>query len=342
MQNTQFEPNQTDIGSAELVQRVSELERIVEEKTLELERRNQEVKGIFDALNMIQGELLQAQKLESIGRLASGVAHEINTPVQFIGDSVHFLDSGLTDLLGLVAALLNSAHLVSSGQANFQDFGAEIEEITKKFDYKYLVKNLPQSVERAIEGLQRVDVIVRSMKAFAFPDQKVVSAMDINGGLTATVGIARNEYKYVAEVELDLGDIPMVDGYLGEMNQVFLNLIVNAAHAIGDVYKRTDEKGLISIRTRRDGDDVVIEISDSGSGIPAYVQSYIFDPFFTTKELGKGTGQGLAISRQVVTQKHNGEIWFTTKQDTGTTFFIRLPIRHVPKEGAPDQSGLAA
>ncbi|MDP9097927.1 MAG: ATP-binding protein, partial [Verrucomicrobiota bacterium] len=176
-----------------------------------------------------------------------------------------------------------------------------------------------------VEGLGRVATIVRSMKQFAHPDQAQKTEADLNQAIQSTIVIANNEFKYVALLETDYGDLPPVQCFLGEINQVVLNLLVNAAHAIGDVVKDTGGLGKLTVRTRRDGNEVEIAISDTGTGIPEAARSKIFDPFFTTKEVGKGTGQGLALARSIIVNKHGGTIRFETGGN-GTTFFIRLPI----------------
>jgi two-component system, NtrC family, sensor kinase len=185
---------------------------------------------------------------------------------------------------------------------------------------------VPKALDRSIEGLGRVATIVRSMKEFAHPDQKNKTPVNLNQAISSTLIMASNEYKYVADVETDLGDIPLVSCHGGEVNQAVLNIIVNAAHAVDDVVKGSSARGRIKIRTRREGDCVVISISDTGGGIPLHVRDRIFDPFFTTKEVGKGTGQGLAIARQVVREKHGGDLTFESVLGAGTTFHIRLPI----------------
>lgn len=314
------------------------LQQIVENKTRELEERNRELERAHAALSLAQADLLQSQKLESIGRLAAGVAHEINTPVQFVGDSIHFLADGINDILGLMSELLVAMNDLASGQKTIQMIEAIVETLCQKYDYEYLVKNIPKSVERSAEGLARVAEIVQSMKAFAHPDQKTMTLVDINYGLTTTLAITKNEYKYVAEVHTEFGDVPMVEGYLGEMNQVFLNLIVNSAHAIEDVYKETGRQGEIFVRTRKEGQSVVVEIGDTGAGIPLDIQNRIFDPFFTTKEVGKGTGQGLALAHQVITQMHGGEITFVSELGKGTTFSIRIPIDQSHRQSGDVQS----
>jgi two-component system NtrC family sensor kinase len=192
-------------------------------------------------------------------------------------------------------------------------------------DLAYVLENVPTALSRSMDGIGRVATIVRSMKEFAHPDQKDKAVIDLNQAIASTLAISRNEYKYVAEVETDFGELTPVTCHGGEVNQAVLNLIVNAAHAIADVVRGTDRKGLIRISTRLEPGWVVIAISDTGGGIPEHVRERIFDPFFTTKEVGKGTGQGLFIARSVVTEKHGGTLTFTTQIGAGTTFFVRLP-----------------
>lgn len=276
----------------------------------------------------IEFELQQAQKLESVGRLASGVAHEINTPIQFVGDSVHFLRESVGDLFGVLdkQRALRSCVAAGGTQAELAARAAEAAAAEESADMDYLLENVPKAFERALDGLERVATIVRSMKVFAHPDQKVMAQVDINQAIESTLIIARNEYKYVADVETDLGTIPLVTCYGGDVNQALLNIVVNAAHAIGDVVAGTDRKGLIRVRTRCSAERVEIAISDSGGGIPEEIRARIFDPFFTTKPVGKGTGQGLAIARSVVVDKHHGEILVDSKVGVGTTFTIWLPV----------------
>ena len=270
-------------------------------------------------------ELRQAQKLESVGRLAAGVAHEINTPVQFVSDSVHFVREALAELAQLTEMHRAVTQSVRDGapSSDAADSAAQAEEDA---DLPYLLENVPKALERALDGLDRVTTIVRSMKEFAHPDQREMTESDLNNAINNTLVIARNEYKYVADVTLELEEIPLVRCHLGDVNQAILNIVVNATHAIGDVVQNTEKRGRITVRTRREGDAVVISISDTGGGIPAHVCEHIFDPFFTTKGVGKGTGQGLAIARSVIREKHGGEISFETELGKGTTFFLRLPI----------------
>ena len=285
----------------------------------------------------LESDLQQAQKLESVGRLASGVAHEINTPVQFITDNVHFLRDATVDLVELIDALRASNAAVLSGDPSLQaaQFAVEAEQSA---DLTYLKDDMPKAFVGCIEGLKRVATIVRSMKEFAHPDSSEMADIDINRAIESTLVIASNEYKYVAEMETHLGDIPQVHCHAGEVNQAVLNIIVNAAHAIGDVVRDTDKRGKITVSTRREDDCVVISIADTGGGIPDHIRARIFDPFFTTKEVGKGTGQGLAIARSVLVDKHGGDLTVETEVGVGTTFHLRLPIegKGAAKEGVTD------
>jgi len=202
----------------------------------------------------------------------------------------------------------------------------EAMDAEKETDIPYLLENAPGALDRALEGLERVASIVRAMKQFAHPDRKEKSLVDLNQALQSTLTIAASEYKYVAELDAEFGDIPMVLCHVGEINQAVLNIVVNAAHAIADAVKDTEQRGKITVRTRRHGDQVEIAIGDTGRGIPEGLRQRIFEPFFTTKEVGRGTGQGLAIARNIITDKHGGTLHFDTEPGRGTTFFIRLPV----------------
>lgn len=273
----------------------------------------------------IEVQLRHAQKLESVGRLAAGVAHEINTPVQFVSDSVHFVRNeiqGIFKLLDEYRALCQSTIDDAKGAEN----AARIEDMACEADLPYLLEEMPKALDRALDGLDRVAVIVRSMKEFAHPDQTEKAFVDLSRSINSTLTVARHEYKYVADLETDFADLPPVLCHAGEINQVILNLIVNAAHAISDAVGDSPKKGFIRIQTRREMDDAVISIEDNGGGIPESIRERIFDPFFTTKDVGRGTGQGLAIARSVVVDKHGGSLSFETEVGQGTTFVIRLPI----------------
>ncbi|HEY0189626.1 MAG TPA: ATP-binding protein, partial [Kofleriaceae bacterium] len=202
------------------------------------------------------------------------------------------------------------------------------------FDLQYLTDEVPRALGRADDGLQRVTQIVRSMKLFAHPST-VLALTDLNRAIEATLVVAHNEYKYVAELVTDLAPgLPPIACFINELNQVVLNIVVNAAHAIAAVVAGTTARGTIAVATRRDGDDVVIAIRDTGGGIPDAIRDRIFDPFFTTKEVGKGTGQGLAIAHTIVVEKHRGKLWFDTEPGRGTTFYIRIPIAGYVSSGS--------
>ena len=274
----------------------------------------------------LEGELYQAQKLESVGRLAAGVAHEINTPVQFVSDNCYFLRDAVAQVGALLRTYQEVFAAAASEQLTLQQAREQLEAAERDADLPFLNENMPTAVERSLEGLERVAAIVRSMKEFSHPNQASMSSADLNAAIRSTLTVARNEYKYVADVETHLGDIPFISCYVGEINQAFLNIVVNAAHAIEDVIAGTEKRGLITITTRLDGDAVLISIQDTGGGIPESIQPNIFDPFFTTKQVGKGTGQGLAIARSVIVDKHHGSLTFESVPGIGTTFLIRLPL----------------
>ncbi len=283
----------------------------------------------------MERQLNQSQKLESVGRLASGIAHEINTPVQFITDSIHFVRDATADLGKLVNDWQELTRAVVAGQ-DATPVARRAEKREEEIEVGYILENIPKALDRSIDGLNRVTTIVQSMRAFAHPDQHCMSAVDLNDAIESTLTIARNEYKYVADVRTDYGDIPTVICHVSDVNQAVLNIIVNAAHAIQDVVEGTEHRGLITVRTRLDGDTVVITIADTGRGIPVEIRDRVFDPFFTTKEVGRGTGQGLAIARAAIVDKHHGQLTFTSEPNRGTTFTIRLPLAPAPTrlEGA--------
>jgi signal transduction histidine kinase len=211
-------------------------------------------------------------------------------------------------------------------RTDLADDVSEIASLENDLDLPYLLEQIPKALDRSLEGTNRVATIVRAMKEFAHPDQSEKAAVDLNRCIASTLTIARNEYKYVAELQTDFGELPPVVCNAGEINQAVLNIVVNAAHAIADIVAGTQSKGVIRVATRQETDEAVIEISDTGGGIPESVRDRIFDPFFTTKEVGRGTGQGLAIAHAVVVDKHGGRLEFQTETGRGTTFFIRLAL----------------
>ena len=281
----------------------------------------------------LQTQLIRAQKLESIGQLAAGIAHEINTPIQYVGDNVRFLQEAFVDLnqaIEKVQQLVKEVEAQSGPCPLFTDIRAAADEA----ELDYLVEEIPIAIQQSLEGIDRVATIVRAMKEFSHPAATQKKAVDLHRAIESTVTVARNEWKYVADLVMDFDpNMPFVPCLPGELNQVILNLIINAAHAIGDVVKEGDEKGKITIKTHFDGVFAEIRITDTGTGIKPEHQSKIFDLFFTTKDVGKGTGQGLAFAHSVVCEKHEGAISFETELGKGTTFIVRLPIKPDSEEG---------
>jgi C4-dicarboxylate-specific signal transduction histidine kinase len=273
----------------------------------------------------MQAQLLHAQKLESVGRLAAGIAHEINTPIQFVGDNLRFLQEsfvGLTDLI-------QKSREFCAGDSPAQEPEERTRQLKGIFeagDLDYLVQEVPKAIHQSLGGIQRVAEIVLAMKDFSHPDQKEKAPLDLNRAIETTAVVSRNEWKLLADLELHLDpELPLVPGFLGDISQVLLNLIVNAAHAIESKTKG-EGKGLITISTKACPDAIEIRIADSGGGIKEEHRGHIFDPFFTTKELGKGTGQGLTLAYNILVKKHGGSLSFDTETGLGTTFTIRLPL----------------
>jgi PAS domain S-box-containing protein len=269
---------------------------------------------------LAEQRLAQGEHLESIGRLAAGVAHEINTPIQYLNDSVYFIREAMQDLLAHNAKL---AALLP----------AEAKEAAQDDDIEDLKADLPPALDRVVDGLGRIAEIVRSMKEFSHVDQREMSRVDLNRAINSTLIIARSEYKYVADVETDFAELPQVVCHGGQINQVVLNLVVNAAHAIADKVKGTSDKGVITVKTRVEDGFAVVSIQDTGGGIPEAIRKRIFEPFFTTKEVGKGTGQGLSIAHNVI-KAHGGSLDFVTEMGKGTTFYVRLPLSAEESEAA--------
>ena len=265
----------------------------------------------------LEKELAQAHKLEAIGQLASGIAHEINTPIQFVGDNLTFLGESLPPLLLMLDDIRASPQLASL----LTERGADLE---------FLRKEVPEAVGQACEGIQRVAELVAGMKEFAHQDGGELRATDLNHALERTITVARNEWKHAAEIVTEFDPaLPMVTCVASALRQVFLNLLCNAAYAVAERNGREGRKtGLITVKTSQEGDFVTVAIRDDGGGIPDAVKERLFEPFFTTKPVGRGTGQGLAISRIIVCEKHGGALDFETAVGHGTTFFVRLPVTH--------------
>jgi signal transduction histidine kinase len=303
------------------------LELLVEKRTAEVWDKNLELKKLVEQREQTEAQLLQAQKLESVGQLASGIAHEINTPTQFVSSNVDFLDESFKDMLELVEGF---TLLVEQAKNNniTPELLTRTDELVEELELEYLIEEIPKAISQSREGVQRIATIVNAMKEFSHPGSRAMTAIDLNRVIETTVVVARNEWKYVANLETDLDpELQPTSCLSDEIGQVFLNIIVNAAHAIeSKLGENPDgEKGLITITTRQIDGAAEIVITDSGSGIPEHARHRIFDPFYTTKKVGKGTGQGLAIAHAVVTNKHHGSISFETTSGEGTSFKVRLP-----------------
>jgi len=270
----------------------------------------------------IQAQLHQSQKMESIGQLAAGIAHEINTPIQFVGDNLRFIKDAWSGLDSLI-------RLCEAWQGNgWSDVAVqELRRVLQESDSAYLRSEIPRALEQSLDGISRVAKIVRAMKEFSHPGSEEKQPADINHAILTTLTVSRNEWKYVAEAETVLQpDLQMVPCHLGELNQVLLNLLINSAHAIAEVVgNHSKHKGKITIRTAQNAQFTTISVQDTGAGIPREIQSRVFDPFFTTKSVGRGTGQGLSLAYNSIVKRHGGKIWFNSEPDQGTTFFIQLP-----------------
>jgi PAS domain S-box-containing protein len=276
-----------------------------------------------------EDELFQAQKLESVGRLAAGIAHEINTPIQFVGDNVHFLTDTFTTLWDFIQSL----HVLGGATAGVLPgvLTDQLRVAEENADLEYLGVEIPRALAQTLEGVERVASIVRALKSFAHPDRQEKVAVDLNQMLSSTLIVARNEIKYVAEVETTFGELPPVFCHPGAVNQVFLNLLVNAAHALADRADMSGDRAVIRVRTSQEGTYAIVAIEDTGCGIPESIRMKVFDQFFTTKEVGRGTGQGLALAHRIIVDQHDGALSFESKEGVGTTFFVRLPLHAIDR-----------
>jgi len=291
------------------------LESTVIKRTASLQAKTVQLQEEMNQRKELETQLIHAQKMEAVGQLASGIAHEINSPSQFANDNILFLKDAVA---GFIAKL--------RGDPDAPD----VKEL------QFLAENAPEAVDQAKEGISRITTIVKSMKNFAYKDaESAKKPSDLNQAIQSTIVVATNEWKYHAELQLELDDdLPFVPCNIGEINQVVLNLVVNGAHAIRDRFQ-DGKKGNLKVSTKHYAEAacVVISINDNGGGIPQKVQTRIFEPFFTTKEVGVGTGQGLAIAHNVIVKSHSGQIWFDTQEGQGTTFFIKLPMNQTAAEG---------
>lgn len=322
-----------DRDSRVLADRQARLESIntlieyqIQERTCELEAQAKCLAKEMDDRKTLESQLIHAQKLESIGQLAAGIAHEINTPSQYVGDNTRFLQ---TEFASLIRVLDKYAENLEPDDApkSWQERAAELRALLDEVDYDFLREEIPQAIEQSLEGIDRISQIVVAMKEFSHPGSTEMEPVNINMAIQSTVTVCRNRWKYAADLKMDLAeDLPMVPCLLAEFNQVILNLIVNAADALCEQNGGDASMGKITVSTRLVGSEVEIRVADNGPGIPVSVQNKIFDPFYTTKEVGKGTGQGLAISRNVIVQKHGGTLTCESEPEKGAVFIVRIPV----------------
>ncbi len=276
----------------------------------------------------------QNEKLSAIGQLAAGIAHEINTPVQYVSDNIAFLRDTWNQLDAAMASCVIPAHASIACDSHPSE---TVPPAGPREDWDWVRQEVPKAISQSFEGIRRIRKIVGAMRRFSHTGGGERERVDINEALDATLTVVQNQIKHIADVQTDYQpNLPRVECYPDEMNQTFLNLIVNAAHAIREAStKQARERGKLTIRTQQIDSDVQIEIQDNGTGIPVAVRTRVFEPFFTTKQVGEGTGQGLAICHDIVVQRHHGKIWFDTELDKGTKFSVRIPIQFNSDTGDP-------
>ncbi len=272
-------------------------------------------------------ELRQSQKLTAIGQLAGGVAHEINTPAQFVSDNIRFVNDALRILLDLID-VYREASASLAGDDRFADVAQRIARAEEEADVEFMLEETPRACEAVLDGVGRVAAIVGALKDFASPEQREFGPADVNRALEATLTVAQTRIREVADVRTDFGDLPQITCLVGELNLVFLGLINNATDAIADAMASTGRRGTIEVRTRAEPPCVTIEIADDGAGMPPDVAQRVFEPFFTTKGVGRGAGQGLPAARATVVDRHHGTLTFESRVGEGTRFVIKLPIEH--------------
>jgi PAS domain S-box-containing protein len=300
---------------------------------IQVESENRKLQNALEQLEATQNQMLQSEKMASIGQLAAGVAHEINNPTGFVSSNLKSLADYTRDIFDLIEHYRRYHQHLATPElraALGPDLSAGLDQIVafeKQIDIDYLTADTAALIGDCREGTERIKKIVLDLKDFAHPGQDTLKPMDINAGLESTLNVVKNEIKYKATVQRDFGDLPLVAAFPQQLSQVFMNILVNAAHAI-------EEKGEIHIRTRAADGHVEVTIADNGCGIPEKNLTKIFDPFFTTKEVGKGTGLGMHIAYNIV-QKHNGTIAVQSHVGQGTTFTVRIPIENPALNAAP-------
>lgn len=288
----------------------------------DLERAYAKLQDEVTTREELQHQLNLARRLEAIGQLSAGVAHEINTPLQYVGDSVHFLGQAFQRITGYVQRV--EQLVTAEAPPPWGELQASLQAGRKEARLSFIIDEIPRAVAASKDGIEHVSRIVQALKAFSHRGAEEKGDSDLNAAIENTLVMAHNEYKTVASARTDLGNLPPVCCIISQVNQVLLNLIVNAAHAIADAGR--EELGTITVTSRAVDGVAEVQISDDGGGIPEAIRHKIFEQFFTTKEVGRGTGQGLALARQIIVDTHGGTLTFSSETGKGTTFTLRLPI----------------
>jgi PAS domain S-box-containing protein len=274
----------------------------------------------------IENQRTISKKMESIGHLAAGIAHEINSPLQFVNDSIYFLDISFTDMIEYIKTIEEFIKSNAESINNYNELNNSLQSLKENLDLEFVLNEVPEAFVRISNGLGRVNKIITAMKRFTHSSQNEKSMVDINQEIEMATILTKNEWKYVAEMKLNLAeDLPMIFCRVDEINQVLINLIVNASHAIADKKETTGADGTINIATSIEGNDCKITITDTGKGILPENMDRVFDPFFTTKDPGKGTGQGLSLSHDIIVNKHGGQIYLESDYGHGTTVTVKIP-----------------
>lgn len=312
------------LGIIKSAERIVNLEQKVNDAFSDIRDKNEELKNALNELKTTQTQILQSEKMSSIGQLAAGVAHEINNPTGFVSSNLKTLSEYFGDIFELIKeyrAIVSEFEDGKSGEAASKQVSLKIKGIIEReqeLDVDFILEDIKDLIEDCKDGTERVKKIVINLKEFAHPGEDELQKKDINQGLESTLSVIWNELKYKADVIKDFGELPLVKCYPQQINQVFMNILINGSQAI-------EERGEIKIKTRADDNFVEIQISDTGIGIPKENIIKIFDPFFTTKEVGKGTGLGLNVSYKII-KNHNGSIEVESEEGKGTVFRIRIPI----------------
>ena len=327
---TPFRNNDDEIYQFVVVSTDITEQKLIEEQLLKssakIQIAHQEVEMAHEELELSHSKMLQSEKLASVGQLAAGIAHEINTPIQFVGDNTRFLQESFSDLMQVIEAYDEVSVAAIEGKAT-PELISKAKALSEEVEIDYLAEEIPSAITQSLDGVARISKIVGSMKDFSHPGTDHMENVDLSRSIESTINVSRNEWKYEAEMVTAFDNsLVSVPCYVGELNQVILNIIVNASHAIADCREESDPLGKIVITTQAVDDEVEIRISDTGCGMPDDVKKRIFEPFYTTKGVGKGTGQGLAIAYDVVVDKHNGSMNVESQPGEGTTFIIRLPL----------------